>query len=398
MRSPTQPALCALLFFLLFFDGRFAPGQGLRITIPKRSDSTPAQNLNRQGVKEIQRHNLRKAEKILYKAYLIDPDDPFTLNNLGYISELEGKIDRARRYYDLAARENNSETEIAVSSTPAMEGRKLSEVTSSYGNLELRVNRGNILAMTLLEQGRSAEAEDILRETLKLDPRNPFTLNNLGFAMENQGELQRALGYYNQASMTHSTEPIVVALDPRWRGRAISDVAFSNEQAVRQRIRTQGSNQDRAALLEIQGVSALNHNDSDRAYDDFRAAYRLDPASAFSLNDMGYVSQAFGDEETAKEFFSAARRGQNAGAAVHLASHHEMVGAPVGDVADANSQTSDANLEALARAKRSRNAPIVLRRRNSAPVTPPPVQHPKSEVPRPPLDNAPVENTVPRPH
>ncbi|MBO0912480.1 MAG: hypothetical protein J2P13_11865, partial [Acidobacteria bacterium] len=177
----------------------------------------------------------------------------------------------------------------------------------------------------------------------------------------------------------------------------ISDIAFENEQAVRQRLRTERSNQERAARLEIQGVAALNHNDPDRAFNDFREAYRLDPAGAFSLNDMGYVSEAFGDEETAKEFYSAAQRGNGAGAAVHLASHHEMVGEPAGDVAASNSQGSESVLEAQAETKRRRNAPIVLRRRDSKPATPPPVQHPSSKVPRPPLDNAPVETTVPRP-
>ncbi|HXF14024.1 MAG TPA: hypothetical protein VN517_12785, partial [Terriglobales bacterium] len=72
---------------------------GLRITIPKRSKATPVQKLNREGVKEIQHHHLARAERLFYRAYLIDPDDPFTLNNLGYISELQGKIDRAQRYY-----------------------------------------------------------------------------------------------------------------------------------------------------------------------------------------------------------------------------------------------------------------------------------------------------------
>src|ERR1700719_48105 len=216
-----------------------AQAQGVRISIPKRSDATPVQKLNREGVKEIQRHHLAKAEQLFYKAYLIDPDDPFTLNNLGYISELQGKIDRAQRYYELAAKENNSETVIALASPRNMEGHKLSDITSSYGNLELRVNRGNILAMTLLEQGRSQEAEDVLRETLKLDPRNPFTLNNLGFDMETQGDLESALRCYNDASLTHSSEPIVVSLDPHWRGKPISDIAFKNEQAVRARLASQ---------------------------------------------------------------------------------------------------------------------------------------------------------------
>jgi Flp pilus assembly protein TadD len=392
-------------FALVALCASLAQAGGVRISIPKRSDATPVQKLNREGVKEIQRHHLAKAEQLFYKAYLIDPDDPFTLNNLGYISELQGKIDRAQRYYELAAKENNSETVIAVASTRNLEGHKLSDVTNSYGNLELRVNRGNILAMTLLEKGRAQEAEDVLRDTLKLDPRNPFTLNNLGFDMEAQGDLESALRYYNDASLTHSTEPIVVSLDPRWRGKPISDIAFRNEQAVRARLASQQSNQERAARLNVQGVSALNHNQDDKAYENFRQAYKLDPQNSFSLNNMGFVSEAFGDEETANEFYSAAQRGDQAGAPVSVASHHEMVGAAVGQVAGSNSQATEAELQTQAEAKRRSNAPIVLRRRDNTPVSVPETQGPptqspqtpSSQVPRPPMDNAPVENNVPRP-
>jgi Flp pilus assembly protein TadD len=367
-------------------------GEGLRITIPKRSESTPVQKLNQAGVREIQKHHLDKAKRLFYRAYLIDPDDPFTLNNLGYISELQGEIDRAQRYYQLAAQENNSQTVIAMASSRKLEGHKLSDVTTSYGSLELRINRGNILAMSLLEQGRNPEAEDILRETLKLDPRNPFTLNNLGFVMESEGDLQSALRYYNDASITHSVEPIVVSLDPHLRGKPISDIAFRNEEAVRARLASERSNQDQAARLQVQGVSALNHNDPEKAYQDFQQAYKLDPQDAFSLNNMGFVSEAQGDEETANEFYNAAQRSGDSGLPVKIASHHEMVGEAVGQVAGSNSQSSEADLQAEAEAKRRNNAPIVLRRRDNTPVT-----APQTQTPRPPLDNAPVENTVPRP-
>ena len=378
-----------------------AQGEGLKITLPKRSEATPVQKLNREGVKEIQKHHLSRAERLFYKAYLIDPDDPFTLNNLGYISELQGKIDRAQRYYELAAKENNSETVIAMASARNLEGRKLSDVTSSYGNLELRVNRGNILAMNLLQQGRNQEAEDVLRNTLKLDPRNPFTLNNLGFAMESQGDLESALRYYNDASLTHSQEPIVVALDPHWRGKPIRDVAWNNEQAVRARLSSETSSQDRAARLNVQGVSALNHNQPEKALKDFQQAFKLDPQNAFSLNNMGYVSEAYGDEETANDFYSAAERANQAGAPVSLASHNAMIGEAVGQVAGTNSDATEANLQAEAEMKRRNHAPIVLKRRDNTPVAAPgseaPSQPTQPPLARPPLDNAPVENTVPTP-
>jgi Flp pilus assembly protein TadD len=392
---------------LLAVTAPFARAGDIRIKIPKHTEATPVQKLNREGVKEIQKHHLDRAEKLFYRAYLIDPDDPFTLNNLGYISELQGKVERAQRYYELAAKENNSETVIAEASARRLQGHKLSEITGAYGSLELRVNRGNIQAMTLLQQGRNQEAEDVLRDTLKLDPRNPFTLNNLGFAMEGQGDLESALRYYNDASLTHSSEPVVVALDPRWRGKPISNIAFTNEQSVRQRLASEQSNQDRAARLNVEGVSALNHNETEKALDFFRQAYKFDPQNAFSLNNMGYVSEAFGDQETADEFYNAARRGNQAGTPVSAASHHEMVGEAVTQVADSNAQGSEANLQAEAEVRRRSHAPIVLKHRDNSPIpappsseTPAPAPAPQTQnppYPRPPLDNAPVENTVPRP-
>src|SRR5215471_4014796 len=71
----------------------------VRISLPKKSKPTPAQKLNQEGVKELEKHNYKQAKKLFYKAYLLDPDDPFTLNNLGYIAELDGQVDRAQRYY-----------------------------------------------------------------------------------------------------------------------------------------------------------------------------------------------------------------------------------------------------------------------------------------------------------
>ncbi len=128
----------------------WAHAQSLRINLPKHTDPTPVQKINQDGVKALKQHHLEKAERLFYRAYLIDPEDPFTLNNLGYVSELRGKVDRAQRYYELAAKENNSETTIAAASSRNLEGHKLSEVTTAYGTLELRINRGNLQATALL--------------------------------------------------------------------------------------------------------------------------------------------------------------------------------------------------------------------------------------------------------
>src|SRR5258708_7010248 len=92
-------------FSAVMILGPVANAGDLKITLPKRSQLTPVQRLNREGVEALRKHHYEKAESLFYKAYLFDPDYPFTLNNLGYISELQGQVERAQRFYALAGQQ-----------------------------------------------------------------------------------------------------------------------------------------------------------------------------------------------------------------------------------------------------------------------------------------------------
>ena len=366
----------------------------LRITFPKRTKPTPVQALNQEGVKEVRKRHLEKAEKLFYRAYLIDPDDPFTLNNLGYISELQGKVDRAQSYYRLAARQN-SETTIDRASEDELKGHQLTEFTAAFGNRELQINRGNVEAMSLMQQGRVQEGDEVLQRTLALDPHNPFTLNNLGFAMEAEGNLEKAFQYYNQAANLHSSRKIIVALDRRWRGKSISDVASGNAKAVRHRLDTEESVEDKVARLNLQGVSALNHNDPKAARQYFRDAYKLDPRNAFTLNNMGYIAEMDGDQETAQDFYEQARVASGAAQRATLTNRHEMQGLPLGQIARSNDEGSQANLETLREARLRQGGPIELKTRDNRPIVEPPAppksspgQQPANQPPTPPSTSA----------
>jgi Flp pilus assembly protein TadD len=342
----------------------------LRLHFPKRTKPTPVQALNQEGVKAVKKHHLADAEKFFYRAYLIDPDDPFTLNNLGYISELQGKVERAQRYYELAARQN-SETMIDQSSIPELKGRQLAEVTSQSGSRELRINHGNVQAMSLLAQSRTLEADEILQRTLALDPKNPFTLNNLGYTMEAEGELEKAVQYYERAAATRSSEKVEVALDPRWRGKDISSIAANNSKLVRRRLESGESIEARVTRLNLQGVSALNHNDIQTGKRYFREAYRLDPRNAFAMNNIGYVAELEGDQETADEFYAAAKQADGAKERVTLANRREMQGLPLVQVASANDEGAQANLETLRQARARQGGAIQLKTRDNKPVVEP---------------------------
>src|SRR5437588_4182253 len=186
----------------------------LKITLPRGSHFTPVQRLNREGVEAIRKHNYEKAEVLFYKAYLLDPDDPFTLNNLGYIAELQGQVDRAQRFYQLAGQQA-SDAVIERASSQRVEGRPIKEALA-VSDPPLQINHDNVEAVRSLSQGRAPEADLLLQNDLKSDPQNIFTLNNLGVAKEMEGESQEALKYYDAASASRSDVVAVVTLDRTW--------------------------------------------------------------------------------------------------------------------------------------------------------------------------------------
>src|SRR5690348_3284683 len=124
----------------------------LRITIPRRGVLTPVQRLNQKGVKAVREHKYDKAKDLFYKAYLYDPDDPFTLNNLGYIAELEGQVERAARFYELAA-QHAGDAVVSQATSASVEGKPLRAVVAGVGDVALQVNRENLEAMRLMFQG-----------------------------------------------------------------------------------------------------------------------------------------------------------------------------------------------------------------------------------------------------
>ncbi len=348
-----------------------AQAQNLHIHLPKRSKPTPVQQLNQDGVKAVQKHDYEKAKKLFYKAYLLDPNDPFTLNNLGYIAEIDGDLDRAQRFYSLAA-EQPSEAAIERATDPDVKGKQVTDVAGNAVDEQMEINRSNVYAMGLLMKDRAPEADIVLQKALKLDPKNAFTLNNLGFAKEKEGELEDAVKYYNQAAATGSNEPVVVTLHKGWRGKPIRDIAEDNSKAVQKVLARGESPEQRIARLNLRGVSAINRNQRSTARQYFEEAYKIDRNNSFTLNNMGYLAEMDGDRETAQYFYAKAREAGAADAKVALATRRDMEGQRMGAVAAVNDQTVNDAMERDLEARRRQGGIVaLLNRSNNAPVTEP---------------------------
>src|SRR5579872_4792670 len=278
----------------------------IKFNIPRRSKLTPVQRLNREGVEAVKKHRYSKAEQLFYKAYLYDPDDAFTLNNLGYISELQGQLDRAEHFYELAA-EQSSDAVIDMASTKQIKGRPMKDAVA-VTNEPLQVNHANVEAVRLLSQRRAPEADMLLQKVLKADPNNIYTLNNLGVAKEMEGEEEEALRCFDKAALGQSDATAVVTTSKTWRGRQVATMAQDNAKALRDHLAQRSDVREQVAELNLRGVSAINRNDLRTADADFRKAYALDPDNAFTLNNIGYVSELEGDQETAQFFYDRARQ------------------------------------------------------------------------------------------
>jgi Flp pilus assembly protein TadD len=342
----------------------------LKITLPKRSRMTPVQRLNREGVEAVRNHKYEKAESFFYKAYLLDSDDPFTLNNLGYVSELQGQVDRAERFYKLAA-EQSSDAAIDLASSDRghsdrnsrLRGHSMNEVLSA-SNTPLKVNHENVEAVRLLSQGRALEVDRLLQQTLKTDPDNVFALNNMGVAKEMEGQSDQALKYYDAAAATHSSAAAVVTLNRSWRGKPVNEMAAQNARKLRRRLENRDVD-SKLAELNFRGVSALNSNDLESAGQDFQSAYALDPDNAFVLNNIAYLAEIQGDRESAEYFYDKARSAPGANAVVGLATQRSAEGSTLFQVATESNSKVEGKVAQEREAHREQHNPIMLRRRDN---------------------------------
>jgi Flp pilus assembly protein TadD len=369
-----------------------------KINIPRRSKPTPVQSLNREGVDAVRKRDFDKAKSLFYRAYLLDPDDPFTLNNLGYMSELEGQVAQAQAYYALASRQG-TEAVVDLASSPHMEGQPFLSAINSSQNATLEINRANIAAVQLLSERRATEAEPLLQHALELDRRNAFTLNNLGVVKEMEGDFAGALLYYKAAADMHSAEPVIVTEAGASRGKPVSEIAADTAKRLSRRMNSLESPEVTAQLLNLRGVAAINRNDPQGASKDFLQAYKLDPNNAFSLNNLGYVAEMGGDLETAQVFYERARLAQQANARIGVATRRSAEGVKLFEVADESDQKVGVKMEKQSEARRRQTGPIVLRHRDGTPVdespepaapsNPPPLQ--QQENPQPPQDNQPQQ-------
>jgi hypothetical protein len=139
---------------------------------------------------------------------------------------------------------------------------------------------------------------------------------------------------------------------------------------VRDEMRHGEDRQAQVARLNLRGVSAINRNERNAARGYFEQAYKLDPNNAFALNNMGYLAEMDGDQETASFYYEKAQTAQRADRPVSVATRRDAEGKPVAGVATVSDQQVTNQMEAALEQKRREGGPVVLRRRDNSTVEP----------------------------
>lgn len=135
-------------------------------------------------------------------------------------------------------------------------------------------------------------------------------------------------------------------------------------------------------MYNLRGVYAANENDPATAKEDFLRAYSLDPRSAFSLNNRGYVAEMNGDLESAQFFYQKAQQAQGSNARVGLATASSAEGQPLFRVATGSNAKVDTALAQYSEQRHMQQGPIELTPRGGASIGNPP-QQPQPAPPQP---------------
>jgi Flp pilus assembly protein TadD len=144
-----------------------------------------------------------------------------------------------------------------------------------------------------------------------------------------------------------------------------------------------------AVMFTLRGVTAANKNDWPEARQDFLQAFALDPSSAFSLNNRGYVAEMDGDLESAQFFYDKARKADDSNVRVGLSSLRSAEGKRLITVAEESNQQVGGALDTYSQQRRRQTEPIELTPRINIPAgvsglvpgNPPPSNAPPTDAP-----------------
>lgn len=248
----------------------------------------PHYRARKEGLVLLNRDKTKKAKGKLLQALKGFPRDEEVLGGLGIVYLREGRQAKALDYF-ARARNNNLDPDL-TSKWDALYNTSL-----YWANLDR--------ADLMIEQRQYREAEELLRENIKVNPAAPEAYQRLA-------EIEKIRGNYAEADRRYiqalSVEPLhepslwgrVELLAERDNRGAAMELAFSYSKGQRAQI----ADRLRAWQLENALVSiqhAIARGDRDTALDQIQSALDLKPGSAWQRADIAYALVSLGKTQRA---------------------------------------------------------------------------------------------------
>jgi Flp pilus assembly protein TadD len=203
-----------------------------------------------------------------------NPNASLAHNNLGFVLERQGEIDKAIGYYRRAIQlEPNQDKAYSNLAFVLVSRGQLDEAVELYReHLRIKPNDANVqinLGNVLYSLGRLQEAESHLLQALRIKPADAGVHSNLGIVLMSQGKLDEAISHLRQA----------VKLNP-----------------------------DHGGAHYNLGLILADQGDLDSAIDHFRQALRMDLGRAHVHESLGRALARLGKRDEAIKHYQEALR------------------------------------------------------------------------------------------
>jgi Flp pilus assembly protein TadD len=188
-----------------------------------------------------------EADLLLQKDLKTDPNNIFTLNNLGVAKEMEGESQEALRYYDSASAVYSDAAAVVtlnrswrgkpVAEMAAQNARNLRTRLETQMTLEVQLAELNTRGVSAINRNELKSAEQDFLKAYALDPNNAFANNNIGYLSEIQGDRETAQFFYDRAQeLTGSNTPVGLATRSSAEGLRLGAVALDSDSKVEARV------------------------------------------------------------------------------------------------------------------------------------------------------------------
>lgn len=198
---------------------------------------------NVEAVRLLSQGRAPEADLILQEAIKTDPHNVFTLNNMGVAKEMEGEEQDALKYYDEASGGDSGLTAV-VTTSRTWRGRPVSEMARENAkdlrqhlahekDLSAQIAELNLRGVSAVNRNDLRSANTDFRKAYALDPNNAFTLNNIGYVAELEGDRETAGFFYERARQSSGASAVIgVATNRTAEGRKLFAIAEDNNTKV----------------------------------------------------------------------------------------------------------------------------------------------------------------------